>query len=67
MWFLNLESDPDVVLQDMDRVMELRARVATPDEKRAWWPHCVAAWPAYEEYQARTDRDIPVILFEPRT
>jgi len=66
LWFLNLESDPDVVLQDGARVMDLRARVATPEEKGQWWPRAVAAWPDYDTYQARTDRDIPVILFDPR-
>jgi F420H(2)-dependent quinone reductase len=65
-WFLNLRADPDVVLQDGGRVMELRARVASAEEKRAWWPHAVAAWPAYDDYQAATDRDIPVVLFESR-
>jgi len=65
-WFLNVLGDPDVTLQDGERVMDLRARVATPDEKRAWWPHAVAAWPDYDKYQAATDRDIPVVLFDPR-
>ena len=65
-WYLNLLGDPDVTLQDGERVMDLRARLATPDEKRAWWPRAVAAWPDYEKYQAATDRDIPVVLFDPR-
>ena len=66
-WYLNILGDPDVTLQDGERVMELRARVADADEKRAWWPHAVAAWPDYAKYQAATDRDIPVVLFDPRT
>ncbi len=64
-WYLNLLADPQVTLQDGDRVMNLRARTATPEEKRAWWPVCVEAWPAYEEYQTKTTRDIPVVLFDP--
>src|SRR3954469_19070066 len=63
-WYLNLLADPNVVLQDGDKVMELRARTATPEEKQAWWPHCVEAWPPYAEYQTRTTRDIPVVLFD---
>ena len=66
LWFLNLEADPDVVLQDGARVMDLRARVASKDEKARWWPIAVAAWPDYDKYQASTDRDIPVVLFDPR-
>ncbi|HEY8218193.1 MAG TPA: nitroreductase family deazaflavin-dependent oxidoreductase [Acidimicrobiia bacterium] len=65
-WFLNVLADPEVVLQDGGSVMELRARVATPDEKREWWPRAVAAWPDYANYQASTDRDIPVVFFDPR-
>ena len=64
-WYLNLLADPRVTLQDGDKVMELRARTATPEEKQQWWPHCVEAWPPYAEYQQKTTRDIPVVLFEP--
>ncbi len=64
-WYLNLLADPRVTLQDGDHVMELRARTATAEEKQAWWPVCVEAWPAYADYQAKTERDIPVILFDP--
>jgi len=63
-WYLNLLADAQVTLQDGDNVMELRARTATPEEKKEWWPHCVEAWPPYEEYQTRTSRDIPVVLFD---
>jgi len=65
-WYLNLEANPDVTLQDGPTMMDLRARTATPEEKREWWPHAVAAWPDYEKYQASTERDIPVVLFEER-
>src|SRR5579863_5992028 len=63
-WYLNLVADPRVTLQDGDKVMDLRARTATPEEKQQWWPHCVEAWPPYEDYQKKTTRDIPVVLFE---
>ena len=64
-WYLNLEADPHVTLQDKDVVMELRARTATPEEKADWWPVCTEAWPPYDEYQEKTDRQIPVVLFDP--
>ena len=66
-WYLNLEADPAVVLQDHAKVLDLTARTATPEEKAVWWPICVEAWPGYAEYQTKTDRDIPVVLFSPRT
>jgi len=65
-WFLNILDDPDVTVHDRDQVHELRARVASPDEKAALWPLAVAQWPAYDEYQAKTDRDIPLVICEPR-
>jgi deazaflavin-dependent oxidoreductase (nitroreductase family) len=65
-WYLNLLADPDVTLQDGPDVHELRAREADGDEREAWWDRAVAVWPAYADYQKRTDRRIPVVLLEPR-
>jgi deazaflavin-dependent oxidoreductase (nitroreductase family) len=65
-WYLNLLADPDVSLQDGPNLMGLRARTATPEEKAIWWPRATAAWPAYDDYQTKTERDIPVVLLEPR-
>ena len=64
-WYLNLVADPQVTLQDGDEVMKLRARTATPAERKEWWPHATAAWPAYDEYQKNTERQIPVVILEP--
>jgi deazaflavin-dependent oxidoreductase (nitroreductase family) len=63
-WYLNLAANPDVTLQDGDQVLDLRARTASPDEKRHWWPRLTAVWPPYSEYQSKTERDIPVVLLE---
>lgn len=65
-WYLNLTANPDVTVQDRADVHELRARTATPEEKRAKWPLATAVWPAYDDYQAATDRDIPLVICEPR-
>ena len=65
-WYLNLRDDPEVTLQDGPTVLQLKARTATPEEKREWWPTATAVWPAYDDYQQRTDRDIPIVLFEHR-
>jgi len=66
-WYLNLSADPDVVLRDGADVMEMRARTASAEEKREWWPRATAVWSPYDEYQASTDRDIPVVILEPRS
>ena len=64
-WFLNLEADPNVTLQDGAKVMDMRAHTATGDEKREWWAHATEVWPAYDTYQTRTDREIPIVVLEP--
>ena len=63
-WFTNLEADPDVGVQVKGDVFRARARVATPEEKPAMWATMVEEWPAYEDYQAKTDREIPVVVLE---
>jgi deazaflavin-dependent oxidoreductase (nitroreductase family) len=63
-WYVNLGANPDVTLQDGDQVLDLRARTASPDQKRHWWPRLTAVWPPYSEYQSKTERDIPVVLLE---
>lgn len=65
-WYGNLLADPDVTLQDGPAVRDYRARVLEGEEKAAWWARATEVWPAYDEYQARTDRVIPLVLLEPR-
>lgn len=65
-WYFNVVANPDVTLQDGPNVYELRARQVEGDEKARWWSHAVAAWPAYADYQRRTERSIPVFVLEPR-
>ena len=67
MWYLNLLEDPEVTIQDKGEVHFLTARTATPAEKEELWPIAVAEWPDYENYQNRTERDIPLIICEPRS
>ena len=64
-WYFNLVDNPEVGLQVKGDKMRARARTATPEEKPELWPIMTAEWPAYDEYQAKTDRDIPVVVLEP--
>lgn len=64
-WYHNLIADPAVDLQDGTEHHATLARLATPAEREQWWPRCVAAFPPYAEYQAATERQIPVFLLEP--
>lgn len=63
-WYLNLLDNPVVVLQDGPKVFDMVARTASPEEKVEWWPRATAVWPPYDDYQASTQRDIPVVLLE---
>lgn len=65
-WYLNVVANPDVVVQDGPVVHDLRARVLKGAEREEWWRRATEVWPAYADYQARTDRVIPVVLLEPR-
>ncbi len=65
-WFLNLRTVPVVrVAFAGERERPMRARVATAEERAALWPRVTAAYQAYADYQARTDREIPLVLLEP--
>jgi F420H(2)-dependent quinone reductase len=65
-WFHNINANPDVTIQDRAEVHVLRARVADADEKAALWPLAAEVWPDYDAYQAGTERDIPLVVCEPR-
>jgi deazaflavin-dependent oxidoreductase (nitroreductase family) len=63
-WYVNLRAHPEVTVQIKGEVFPARARTATPEEKPQWWDLAVSAWPAYADYQRKTDREIPIVLLE---
>jgi deazaflavin-dependent oxidoreductase (nitroreductase family) len=63
-WYLNLDANPDVTVQVKGDRFDARARTATPDEKPELWKTMTATWPDYDEYQKKTDREIPVVVLE---
>ena len=66
-WFLNLRDNPDVdVAIGREPKRSMGARVADPDERARLWPQVVARYKGYGDYQTRTDREIPLVLLEPR-
>lgn len=64
-WYANLKKNPEVDLMDGSTTTTMRAREVTGAERAAWWEHCVAAYPPYADYQAKTDRVLPVLVLEP--
>jgi len=65
-WFLNLRDDPGVVVTMAGRHRTMRARVAADDEKAELWPRVIEAYHGYATYQRNTERDIPVVILEPK-
>jgi deazaflavin-dependent oxidoreductase (nitroreductase family) len=65
-WYHNLVKHPDIEVEHRGDRLQLRARLAKPEEKAALWPICDQHYAPYEQYRARTTRDIPVFVCEPR-
>ncbi|HST43406.1 MAG TPA: nitroreductase family deazaflavin-dependent oxidoreductase [Conexibacter sp.] len=63
-WYLNLQDEPLVGVQIADDRFSARARDATDAERAQLWSVMTAAWPAYDEYQEKTDRPIPIVVLE---
>ncbi|MCU1423961.1 MAG: hypothetical protein JWM51_252 [Microbacteriaceae bacterium] len=65
-WYFNLKQNPHVELQDGAVRRDYDAREVTGDEKAVWWQRSVEAFPPYADYQAGTDREIPLFVLTPR-
>jgi deazaflavin-dependent oxidoreductase (nitroreductase family) len=63
-WYVNLQADPHAKIQVWGERFPVRARIATAAEKPELWKIMTGHWPAYDEYQTKTDREIPVVVLE---
>lgn len=66
LWVGNIEADPDVEIEIGSSRRKMRGRRGTHEEKARYWPALTRIYPDFDDYQARTPRDIPVIVLEPR-
>ena len=64
-WYHNLLAEPHVELQDGPSRQDMVAREVSGAERDEWWERSVAAYPDYADYQAKTERRIPVFVLEP--
>ncbi|GAA4520128.1 nitroreductase family deazaflavin-dependent oxidoreductase [Actinoallomurus oryzae] len=64
LWYTNLQANPEVEVQVWGEKFAARARTATPEEKPALWEAMAETWPAYNDYQKKTEREIPVVVLE---
>ena len=65
-WFLNLQANPETSIEVGGRKINVRAEVATPEDKPRLWAKLTEMYPTYDDYQKKTDREIPVVILHPR-
>lgn len=65
-WYTNLVAEPTVHVQVKGEKFAARARVAEGDERARLWGLMAEIWPDYDQYQTKTDREIPVVVLDPQ-
>ena|SRR5436305_591490 len=65
-WYHNLKANPDTTVQVGRERRRVHARVASPEERPRLWPKAVETYSGYRGYQERTEREIPLVVLEPR-
>jgi deazaflavin-dependent oxidoreductase (nitroreductase family) len=63
-WYRNLLERPHVDVQIKGEKFHAHPRTAEGEERERLWKQMAAAWPDYDEYQTKTDREIPVVVLE---
>ena len=66
LWYVNLVAQPECEFEIGREKRPYRARTASAEERARYWTPLVAMYPDYDDYQARTERQIPVVVLEPR-
>ena len=66
LWYLNLQADPEVDIKVGGKDRAMTARTASSEERADMWPRITKAYKGYAGYQTKTDREIPVVILEPR-
>lgn len=65
-WYENLLADPDATIEVKGDRIDVRASTAEGEERERLWSLMTEVWPAYDEYQAKTEREIPVVVLSRR-
>lgn len=64
-WYYNLVKHPEITVEHRGKRQNLRARLATAEEKVELWPVCDSMYAPFADYRQFTDRDIPIFVCEP--
>ncbi len=65
-WYHNLVAHPDTTVQVGSERRDVHAHVATAEERERLWPLALKTYGGYADYQRRTEREIPLVVLEPR-
>jgi deazaflavin-dependent oxidoreductase (nitroreductase family) len=65
-WFENLKANPEATIQVLGEEVPVRVSTAEGEERSRLWSLMTEVWPAYDDYQARTEREIPVVVLSRR-
>jgi deazaflavin-dependent oxidoreductase (nitroreductase family) len=65
-WYKNMQADPEARIQVKGDTIPVRARDAEGEERERLWKLMTEDWPDYDDYQTKTDREIPVVVLERR-
>jgi proline iminopeptidase len=65
-WYENLLANPDATIEIPDEQVPVRASTAEGEERDRLWSLMNEDWPAYDDYQTKTDRQIPVVVLSRR-
>jgi deazaflavin-dependent oxidoreductase (nitroreductase family) len=64
-WYLNLRANPEATVEIGDREVQVEAEVADPEDKARLWQKMVEMYPTYDDYQRKTEREIPLLVLRP--
>jgi len=64
-WYLNLRGNPEATIQLGGRKLRMHADTASPDERARLWTLMAQMYSGYDDYQAKTSREIPVVILAP--
>jgi deazaflavin-dependent oxidoreductase (nitroreductase family) len=65
-WYQNLLADPEATIEVLGETVAVLASTAESEERARLWSLMAEVWPAYDDYQAKTDREIPVVVLTRR-
>ncbi len=64
-WYLNLRADPEATVEVGDREVRVKAEETDSEEKARLWQRMVEMYPTYDDYQKKTEREIPLLKLHP--